>query len=83
MKLEIDIPDEIVEELKGEYQEISDNFILTSLKTGFMKSIKEMYIKHPKITDWASDYLEGNEVEKAMVEVLRISADLLEKSDVK
>ena len=80
MKIEIDIPDNVVRELKGSFQEIPDSMIETSLKIGFMKMSKEIYSNQPETIKWVDNYLDSNEVKSAMVSILKIAAEMIEKN---
>ena len=79
MKIIFDVPDNVVRELKGSFQEIPDSMIETSLKIGFMNATKEIYGNQPQTIKWVTDYLNSDDVKSAMVDILKIAAELIER----
>ena len=78
MKIVIDMPDNVVKELKGAFLEMPDSLLETSLKIGFMNATKEIYVSQPQTVEWAKAYLHSDDVKSAMVDILKIAADLIE-----
>ena len=79
MRIIFDVPDNVVRELKGSFQQIPDSMIETSLKIGFMNTTKDIYANQKETIKWAEDYLNSNDVKSAMVDILKIAAELIER----